>query len=249
MPEFIGLLPAAGMGSRLAPFSYPKELMPIAFRVKGEDKGAHPRLAIEFSIEALKAATVKKAIVVISDRKVEIMRCLGNGARHGMDLCYIHQESAEGLADAVDRCYEWTKDNHVCLALPDTIINPGDAFKQVCESCSQLDSDVQLGVFPTDTPERFGPVRHDAAGQVIEVIDKPARTDLRGIWGIAAWSPRFSKFVHETLAARPEMKSLSIGLLFNEAITAGLKVRANFFESGSYLDLGDPSNIGSLIFE
>src|SRR6267378_5282988 len=226
MSQCIGLLPAAGLGSRLAPFRYPKELMPIAFSLSGENSLPHPRLAIDFSLEAMRAAGVKRALVVISDLKVEIMRCLGNGGNHALDLCYIHQSVPVGLADAVDHCFEWTKGQQVCLALPDTIVRPINAFATLCAENLRVPCDLHLGVFPTEHPERFGPVRFDPSGRVMEVLEKPKRTEVMNTWGIAVWSDRFSEFLHGALSKDPGARSQSVGLLFNRAVAEGLTVNA-----------------------
>ena len=135
----------------------------------------------------------------------------------------------------------------MCLALPDTIVRPINAFATLCAENLRVPCDLHLGVFPTEHPERFGPVRFDPSGRVMEVLEKPKRTEVMNTWGIAVWSDRFSEFLHGALSKDPGARSQSVGLLFNRAVAEGLTVNAVYFSTGTFLDLGDPANIGSVI--
>ena len=244
--NFIGILPAAGTASRLRPFRYPKELLPIVF-APDPPRGLRPVLAIEYALRAMGAAEIERCLVVIADWKTEVVRLLGDGQELGMRLAYLHRDVPRGLADAVDAGYPWFGDHSVCLALPDTIFRPLSALKALKDELTATGADVVLGVFPTHQPQQLGPVRADEDGRVLAVFEKPPQTDLRNTWGIAAWSPRFSRFLHERLSATGVPDDLSLGPVFHEAVREGLAVRAVTFVGGAYCDVGKAENIASLL--
>lgn len=245
--DFIGVVPAAGRAVRLHPFRYPKELIPIVYEPGSTGTAVRPLLAIEYTLRALRLAGIERALVVLSSSKTELLRILGDGSEYGMHLAYVNQEDATGLAHAVDVAYPWLAERPIILTLPDTIYLPIDAPRLVCQELYARRTDVLLGVFPTDRPEQLGPVRMDKHGRVIDVQDKPARTDVRNTWGMAAWSPAFTQFAHEQLARLPAKQDIPLGALFDRAIREGLKVEGLFFEHGRFSDAGTPEGLTTLL--
>lgn len=246
-PRFIGILPAAGLGSRLKPFRYPKELLPIVYVPNGNGQHVRPMLAAEYSLQAMRRASITQCFIVISDWKTEIIRYFGDGVDIGVRIAYLHQTVPHGLANAVNTAYDWVGESYVCLALPDTIFSPFDAIAKLRQQILLLESDLVLGVFPTPEPQHFGPTRIKSDCRVIEVLDKPAHTDLANTWGIAIWSPRFTHFLHESVHSFDKNEEQVIGDIFNSAILHGLNVHAVFFQSGMYTDLGRAEGISSII--
>jgi glucose-1-phosphate thymidylyltransferase len=234
--EAVGLIPAAGLGTRLLPLAYPKELLPITYTEA--DGRVVPRPVLQASLEQMRRADVRRCTVVIAEWKLELVRVFGDGAALGIDLAYVVRGVPRGLSDALAAALPWLGDADACLALPDTLIAPEDALARVREERARSGADVVLGVFPTDHPEELGPVRVDASGAVVEVLDKPAATDLRNTWGLATWSPRFSALLAREVAAAPEREKPVLGALFQRALEAGLAVRAVVFESGRFVDVG-----------
>jgi len=243
--DAVGIIPAAGLGTRLRPFRYPKELLPITFAEA--PGGLRPMLAIEVALRALLAAGVTHALTVVSSTKLELVRLLGDGSALGMHLAYLHQADALGLADAVDRAFPWVDQRSCFLVLPDTLFSPPDALLQVRDLLEEGDADLVLGLFPTDRPEQLGPVRIDGEGRVVEVLEKPSQTDLGNTWGIAGWGPRFTDFLHHRCQAEPEARRASIGLAFHAAAQADLDVRAVFFPHGTYRDVGTAQALAELV--
>lgn len=251
-PIFTGILPAAGAGSRLGGFRYPKELLPVVYVSDAAGRQARPMPVAEYSLQAMRHAQVDRCLVVISDSKTEVVHYFGDGSELPLPLAYLYRGQPKGLADAVDAGYRWTADtgSYTCLALPDTIFQPITALATICERIIAVDADVVLGLFPTEHPELLGPVRLDPAGRAVEVLEKPAHTDLYNTWGVAVWSPRFAAFLHEFLASNPTESGrpdLSVSQVFNAAIGKGYNVRGVFFEDGSYLDVGTADGIASLL--
>ncbi|MFQ6062929.1 MAG: sugar phosphate nucleotidyltransferase [Methanosarcinales archaeon] len=86
------LIPAAGIGTRLRPFTnaIPKELLPIGNKA-----------VIEHVVEALKIAGITDIIIVVSPHKPIIIEYLGSGKRLGVHITYVVQDDPLGLANAV----------------------------------------------------------------------------------------------------------------------------------------------------
>ncbi|HEX5412384.1 MAG TPA: sugar phosphate nucleotidyltransferase [Terriglobia bacterium] len=242
--EFIGVIPAAGIASRLKPCRYVKELLPVSYIVEGDPGSTMPVPVVELSLRALRAASVKRCIIAISDRKPELMRYLGDGSDFGLEFAYVEQSRPTGLAAAVNLAYNWTHGSYCCLVLPDTIVYPSTAMCQLVESMRTDPCNLALAVFPTDTPEQLGPVRFDSLGRVAEVLDKPRSTDLYNTWAMAVWSPEFSDLLYHQLE---ESTNLALGEVFDLAVSKGLNVRALWFPQGSFVDVGTGAGITAML--
>lgn len=234
-PDVVGVIPCAGLATRLRPFRYAKELLPIAYVVGEGAEEAAPIPVVGFSLAALSRAGVDRCVVVTSEAKPEVARCLGSGRDHGIQIAYVEQCQPLGLSDAVYAAHAWTRAAHTCLLLPDTVVRPVTAVASILKIVADEHCDLALGVFPTDHPEQLGPVKFTGDGRIEVVLEKPANSALRNTWGIAIWSPAFSDLVHERLGSGQQC---GLHDLFNSAVAVGLRTRAVWFADGSYLDVG-----------
>jgi len=180
-------------------------------------------------------------MVITSEHKPELAHYLGGGGAIGLDIAYVQQTKAEGLAAAVALTAPWTMGSASCLLLPDTIVRPLDALKTMRTAFEARGADLVLGVFPTAKPKELGPVRFNADMRVTEVQDKPAETDLANSWGMAIWGARFS----ETIAAAAP--NANLGLLFHQAAQNGLAVIACWFPDGEFHDVGTPKGLAEAL--
>lgn len=219
-----GILPAAGLGSRMAPLPHAKELLAVC---------GVP--VIDFSLDQLRAAGVAACTAVVSDRKPELVRHLQ--AADGFSMTFARQETPTGLAAAV--ALGLPEAGMACLLLPDTLVRPADALKQVRAEFESSGADLVLGVFSTDRPCELGPVRLSADGRVTEVQDKPPQTDLANSWALAIWGPRFSRALRDAVACDA---TANMGLLFHAA-TATMAVRGVWFAGGAFHDTGTPRGL------
>ena len=243
----VGILPAAGLASRLAPCRSPKELLPITYVVDGPRAVARPMTVMEFSLRAFQLAGVHRCLVVASDQKIEMLRYFGDGTSFGLNLAYLHQLEPRGLAEAIDLAHAWAREYETCLLLPDTIVRPEDSLRTLRQVATARKADLTLGVFPTDVPEQLGPVRFDENGDVHEVLDKPTVTDLRNTWAMAVWTPRFADFLHEFVAHPPAHSSHSLGDAFNLAVRMRMAVTAVWFPNGHFFDVGTPHGLATTL--
>ena len=236
----MGLVPAAGCGTRLGRPVVPKELFPVTLAVH-QDGTMSPVLAIDESIRQLRLAGVQSAFVIVRTTKLQLIDHLRSGQDSGLNLAYLIQEEARGLAAAINIVTPWLQRRNVCLVLPDTVVQPHDAVKAVMAELYRSHADLVLGVFPTNTPQLLGPVRIDIfTGAVQEIADKPAQTDLCNTWGVAAWTPVFQDFLHQMVSKWPTDDELVLGQAFDVFRSAGYKVQAVTFldQDARFCDIG-----------
>lgn len=250
--EFVGVLPAAGRGSRLAPLRYPKELLPISYEpAGGEGTGVRARAVAEYALAAIAAADAERVILVVAPWKLDVLNYFGDGSHVGMQIGYLWQEEALGLPYALDLARSWTRGDHVVFAMPDTITAPGDALAVLRSRYLDAAADLALAVFPAAEPERLGPVVLDGE-RVLMVLDKPSNPPVANTWGAAIWSDAFADLLHDELAAlasgaasggdsgggAPGGAEPVIGHFFDLAVARGLNVIGVPFPGGSFEDAG-----------
>jgi len=232
--EIIGLIPAAGKGVRLG-LPYPKELYPVI-------KDNHYKPISQFVLTNMIVAGLDHIVFVINETKHQLIGYFGDGHRFGCHISYVVQEpidnlnksTSPGLAHALDSAYHLIKDKTVLFGMADTIMQPTDVFKQAFEASSS-DDDVILILFNTEHPEKFGMVRTNMNDQVIEIIDKPSKTELKKMWGCIIWRSRFTEHMHDCV----NQKSISdFAYIMNTAIKNDLKFRGFYVNDGVYIDLG-----------
>lgn len=138
----------------------------------------------------------------------------------------------------------------------DIRFRPEDAFTRLLARLTAPKVDVVLGLFPTPQAHKGGMVDFDAEGRVRLVLEKPPQTNLCCVLGLAVWTPIFTHFMHEYLAAIEaerlqsdtgnnllQQQELPMGDVFQAAIDNGLQVEAEVFADGTYLDIGTPEDI------
>jgi glucose-1-phosphate thymidylyltransferase len=236
MNKFYGLLPAAGLGTRMRPFRYPKELLPVCFESVPGSNFIKPKLLIEYSLEAFKNAGIDDVYVVIAEWKTEIMKYLEDGGQFNLNISYLLNNRALGLADALLSGFPWLSDKITCFAMPDTMFSPSNAFQSIIEKLEEKDADLVLGVFPTEEASHFAPVEFAEDGKVIEIWEKPEIPKVNNAWGIAVWNSSFWKYFRKY--SQTLEPGISITDTFNKAAKSGLKVYCVYFADGWYKDIG-----------
>lgn len=170
-----GIIPAAGIGSRIQPLAFSKELLPVGSRL--DDGVERPRAVSEYLIERMAIGGATKICFVISPNKSDIIEYYGGGVG-SVHVCYTVQPRAAGLCDAIFRALPLIDpEERVLVGLPDTIWFPEDGFRF-------LDDDrLSFLLFPVDRPELFDAVVIDDAGRVLEIQVKQLHATSSWIWG------------------------------------------------------------------
>ncbi len=245
--EIIGLIPAGGQATRIAPLPCSKELFPIGFQRAEEGSSSRPKVVAQYLLEKMRLAGVTRAYIVLRPGKWDIPAYFGDGLFLNMQLAYLMTRSLLGVPYTLDQAYPFVQDAMVAFGFPDILFQPDDAFIQLLSRQRTNDADVLLGMFPTDLPEKEDLVDSDEKGRVREIVIKPERTHLRNTWGIAVWTPVFTKFLHEYVSARQGPSSgsreLTAGDVLQAAIENHLRVDAVLVSKDPYLDIGTPERL------
>jgi glucose-1-phosphate thymidylyltransferase len=77
--EIIGLIPAAGQATRIAPLPCSKELYPIGFRTVPGSDGLRPKAVSHYLLEKMQIAGVRKAYFILRQGKWDIPAYWGDG--------------------------------------------------------------------------------------------------------------------------------------------------------------------------
>jgi glucose-1-phosphate thymidylyltransferase len=240
--ELIGLIPAAGKGVRLG-LPYPKELYPVI-------RDNHYKPIAQFVLNNLTMAGVEHVVFVVNETKHQLIGYFGDGHRFGCNISYVVQEAdnglekstSPGLAHALDAAYHLTRRKTVFFGMADTIMQPNDVFSTGINQALP-DDDVILVCFNTKRPEKFGMVRMDQNNRVLEIVDKPKKTDLTAMWGCIIWQPKFTEYLHDCVH---NAGITDFADIMNNSISAGLRYRGVLIADGVYIDLGTYEEIMEL---
>lgn len=246
----LGIVPAAGGGSRLWPYRATKELIQVGYESVTTGDGTTqpvPKAAIDHVLDAMRRGGVDSAFVVLSPVKWEVFRYLGSGGQRDMRVGYLCQEEPKGMPHALDLAYPFVGDRTVCMGMPDTLLQPADCFARLLAFHEKQDADLSLGLFPVADPRAFAPVVLDPdTGRVLDIVDKPEVPPVSTVWGIAAWSPAFGELLHEFVRT-PEAGAAGEGLLSEAFLLAArsdrLRVFGLAFDTGQYHDIGTPAGL------
>ncbi len=239
--QIIGIIPAAGKGSRLAPFPCPKELFPIGYQAYQVDGSIQkrPKVISQYLIENIINAGAKRLLIILGEDKHDIMKYYSDGSRFNTNIGYLFQEHLHGMPHAINLAKNWVDQSTVIFGMPDTIIEPKDAFQRLLDFHLREACELTLGLFPTKNYSKFGMVETDDRDNVTFIVDKPKETHLTHMWGCACWSPTFTDLIDKYLTVNPyEGKEIVLGDIFNRAVKLKMNVKAVKFDDGQYIDIG-----------
>ena len=95
----LGIIPAAGAGTRIQPLAFSKELLPVGGRLDGSIE--RPRAVSEYLVERLTIAGATKICFVISAGKSDILEYYGGGTLNSASFIFVVQPQPAGLCDAI----------------------------------------------------------------------------------------------------------------------------------------------------
>ena len=255
-PELIGLLPAGGKATRIAPLPCSKEIYPVGFRPVEQDRGLRSKVVCHYLLEKMRLAGVTKAYVILRKGKWDIPTYLGDGVMLNMHLGYLILNLPFGVPYTLDQAYPFIQDAMVVFGFPDILFQPDDAFVQLLDQQSESDADIVLGLFLAHQPHKMDMVDLSADGRIRKIEIKPVQTHLNYTWIIAVWTPKFTRFIHEYVLSKKgtkikskaaanteKQKEVFLGDVIQEAIQNDLRVDKVFFEDGNYLDIGTPEDM------
>src|SRR4051812_7196369 len=222
-----GIVPAAGIGSRIQPLAFSKELLPVGLRRDGAIE--RPRAVSEYLVDRMVRGGATRVCFVISPGKSDIVEYFG-GSYGPAHLCYAVQERPAGLCDALFRALPLIgPEEDVLVGLPDTVWFPEDGYCRLGEGLSFL-------LFHVDRPHLFDAVVTGEGGRVLEIQVKPLQPKTRWVWGAFKLNGRVMRELHELWLER-EREDEYVGTLVNEYLARG-GVATGVPAGQAYVDTG-----------
>jgi len=228
----LGIVPAAGCGTRIQPLGCSKELLPVGSRPEPTrgSTGESPRAVSEYLLERMLMAGADRLCMVISGEKTDILRYYADSPFSGQ-LFFALQPQPLGLCDAVFRALPHVHPGEpVLIGLPDTIWFPEDAF------CHVPPGRVHLITFPVDEPQHFDAVIEDGQGRVREIQVKQSGDPRRRVWGAVTAPAREFEDLYR-LWRRRHKQDEYLGHLLNAWLAEGKEISADRYGT-EYLDVG-----------
>ncbi len=172
--ELIGVILAAGKGSRIQPLNLylPKPLLPVCNKP-----------IIQYQLEDMRTIGVQEVIIVVGHLKEEIISYFGDGSSLGLHIRYVEQRETLGIAHAVAKL-ENEVGSPFILFLGDIFLVPKN-LQAMERMFWERRAGAVLAVKREKNPEyirrNFAVILH-ASGTVTRVIEKPRylTNDLKG---------------------------------------------------------------------
>lgn len=163
-----GVIPAAGKGTRMEPFTnaYPKELLPV-----GE------KAVIEHAINDMKEAGITDICIVVGWKQHAILDYLGSGKDLGVHITYVVQDERDGLAGAVKAAENFVGDESFAVVLGDNYVDDKEALKDLVEFHEEEDMDATIGSFRPDDVTSYGIIDPGEENLVENLVEKPSEGD------------------------------------------------------------------------
>ena len=224
-----GLIPAAGLGTRLHPITLaiPKELMMVGNKA-----------IIEHVIESMKEVGITEITVVVGWRKNAILDYLGSGERLGVKISYVVQDKRDGLAKAVGSGEHVIGKEPFLVVLGDDFFYPKTFLKEILDFHNKNDADATIGVAEIDDPTRHGIIKPGENNEITDIVEKPSKEKAPsnlGCMGVYIFKPSIFDAIKKT---KPGVKNEyqltdSIKILVDE----GKKVIFSEIK-GTHIDVG-----------
>jgi glucose-1-phosphate thymidylyltransferase len=223
----LGIIPAAGAGSRIQPLAFSKELLPVGGRLDGAIE--RPRAVSEYLVDRMRTAGANKICFVIAAGKSDILEYYSH--IEGASAIFVVQPNPAGLCDAIFCAAPVVSPGeNVAIGLPDTIWFPEDGLKAL------PDDELSFLLFPVEHPEFFDAVVTDEGDHVREIQVKQHDWRSRWVWGAFKMPGAVFHELHRLWLAR-EKRDEYFGTLVNAWLTRGGSARG--VRAGeSYVDVG-----------
>lgn len=228
MSHVWGIVPAAGLGTRIQPLAFSKELLPVGSRMDcGQER---PRAVSEYLMERMIIAGATRICFVVSPGKTDIMEYYG-GKLQDAAICYAVQQDPRGLCDALFTALPFVSPtDEVLIGLPDTIWFPTDGYQHLPTG------HLSFLLFPVRRPHLFDAVRCNSAGYVEEVQVKVTHPDTNWIWGAFRLPGKVMADLYELWCER-DRRDEYFGSLVNAYIAQG-GIASGVKKGEVYVDVG-----------
>ncbi|MCO7176705.1 glucose-1-phosphate thymidylyltransferase RfbA [Sporolactobacillus kofuensis] len=159
-----GIIMAGGSGTRLYPItrSISKQLLPV-----------YDKPMIYYPLSVLMLAGIREILIISTPQDTpRFQELLGDGRNYGIQLKYMIQPKADGLARAFQLGKDFIGHDHVALILGDNIFY-GDDFKNILQKAATQKQGATVFCYNVKDPEQFGIIGFDTTGNVTSIEEKP----------------------------------------------------------------------------
>lgn len=219
----------AGKGTRLRPLTHTsaKHLIPIANKP-----------VLFYAIEAIRDCGIKDIGIIVGETREDIRSELKEGSKWGVNISYIEQKEALGLAHAVSVARDFLGEEKFLMYLGDNLLKNG--VESYANKFIQGNYNAFVLLTEVDNPKQFG-VAELEGGRVVRVVEKP-KEPVSNLALIGVYF--FDKNVHQAIKSiKPSARGeLEITDAIQWMIDNGYKVGAEVI-GGWWKDTGKPDDI------
>lgn len=159
-----GIILAGGAGSRLYPMTQvaSKQLQPV-----------YDKPMIYYPLATLCDAGITDILLISSPEDIgRFEALLGDGSQWGISLTYAIQTAPRGIAEAFIVGADFIGGESVALILGDNLFYGEMGIESTID---EFDTGAVIYGYPVSDPMRYGVVEVDEAGNVLGLVEKPAR--------------------------------------------------------------------------
>lgn len=247
----MGLIPAAGLATRLGAIPCSKEILPLP--QIGSDTTNRTRVMADCLLDAYRKAGIEDVFFIIRKGKWDIPEFYGDGHSVKLNIAYLMMHHRFGTPFTLDQAFPFVKDKRVALGFPDIQFSPGNVYQQLLSRQTESGADVVLGLFRPSEPSKFDMVDFSSTGLAKGIDIKPTKTHLEYGWICAVWTPAFSSFMHEYLASAITKNTLEsdpeiyVGTVMQAALSKGISIATEVFPAGVAVDVGTPDDLAKVM--
>jgi NDP-sugar pyrophosphorylase family protein len=201
----VGLIPTISE-SDTSPLSstVPIELIPIGVQM---DKGVkYFKPLVQIAVEGMILGGVDHLVLVVTERRNEVMRYLGDGNYFGLATSYTYPRNP-GLAWAIDSAYSLVQGCRVVMALPG--ITDSTIVTQTLAVHQENGAALTLSI---------------AQGTRVDEVSNVTKITARQMTGVYVWEPAFTEHLREKVVEADD-PGISFVDVIRGAISAGMEVR------------------------
>jgi NDP-sugar pyrophosphorylase family protein len=208
----IGILPAAGMATRLG--GLPKFLLPV---------GDPQDTLLRRHIEGMRPHVDQILIATRPENAFTLATYLDDK----VTLLILETRT---MSETVKKAISWTQAESFLLGLPDTLFTASDPYAAISENMSK-DNDLVLALWDLGLDQRgqLGQIQLGVDNRVLDSVDKDPECEYRHFWGAMGFNLQILELV--------DSETPHLGYVIKPALAEGRSV-TGFVQPGAYIDCG-----------